>query len=218
MIKSLLGAVALAGAVCVAPNAAHAQMERVPDRPADEGDGPFETLVIKGATMIDGTGAPPEGPVDIIVQGNRITAIARGGGVDIQADRVIDANGMYVLPGFVDTHGHNGDPSKAPQPSYGFKLWLAHGVTSVRGVGFGFGQSDPSLDQKRRSTANTITAPRMFAYAVPGDVWPNGAVRTPQQGRAWVRWIAERGYDGIKFFNNEDPVENLAFFNNAISS
>ncbi|MDA0818849.1 MAG: amidohydrolase family protein [Proteobacteria bacterium] len=205
MLKSFFSAAALASAVIAFSAPAAAQMERVPDRPADEGEGPYDTLLIKGATMIDGTGAPPEGPVSILVEGNRIARILRGG-TNIPADRVIDANGMYILPGFVDTHGHNGDPSKAPQPSYGFKLWLAHGVTSVRGVGFGFGPDDPSLDQKRRSAANTITAPRLFAYTVPGDVWSNGAVRTPQQGREWVRWIANRGYDGIKFFNNEDPA------------
>ena len=205
MLKSFFSAAALASAVIAFSAPAAAQMERVPDRPAGEGEGPYDTLLIKGATMIDGTGAPPEGPVSILVEGNRIARILRGG-ADIPADRVIDASGMYILPGFVDTHGHNGDPSKAPQPSYGFKLWLTHGVTSVRGVGFGFGPDDPSLDQKRRSAANTITAPRLFAYTAPGDVWPNGAVGTPQQGREWVRWIANRGYDGIKFFNNEDPA------------
>nr|WP_234029688.1 amidohydrolase family protein [Erythrobacter sp. THAF29] len=185
--------------------AAQPAMEPVPQRPAGEGEGPFETLLIRGATMIDGTGAPPEGPVSIVIRGNRIDRILRGGG-DVPADRVIDASGMYVLPGFIDTHGHNGDPFKAPQPSYGFKLWLAHGVTSVRGVGFGWGPNDPSIDQKRRSEANTITAPRLFAYQVPGTVWAQGPVDSPEKGRAWVRWAKQRGYDGIKFFNNEPPA------------
>ncbi len=207
MMKKLLLACAAICAASAQPLWAQArpQMERVPDRPAGEGEGPFATLLIRGATLIDGTGAPPEGPVDIVVEGNRIARIVRGGNASVAVDRVIDAAGMYVLPGFVDVHGHNGDPDKAPQPSYGFKLWLAHGVTTVRGVGFGWGPNDPSIDQKLRSATNTITAPRLFAYAVPGDIWPEGAVDTPEKGRAWVRWIAARGYDGVKFFNHEPP-------------
>ena len=201
MFGKLIAAIAL---VLAAPTLAQTTMEPVPDRPANEGEGPFDTLLIKGATMIDGTGAPPEGPVSILVEGNRITRIMRGGG-DMPATRVIDATGMYVLPGFIDVHGHNGDPGKAPQPSYGFKLWLAHGVTSVRGVGFGFGPNDPASEQKQRSAANTITAPRLFAYTVPGAVGPFGAIDTPEKGREWVRWIDKAGYDGIKFFNSEPP-------------
>ena len=201
-------------ALLAAPALAQPQMERVPDRPAGEGEGPYQSLLIANATMIDGTGAPPEGPVSILVEGNRISRIMRGGG-DTMADRVIDARGMYVLPGFVDVHGHNGDPFKAPQPSYGFKLWLAHGVTSVRGVGFGGGPNDPSLDQKARSAANTITAPRLFAYTVPGDVWSGGRVDTPEKGREWTRWIKGRGYDGIKFFNMQDPATLAAILDEA---
>ena len=56
---------ALAAILAVIAVPALAQgMERVPDRPAGEGDGPYASLLIKGATMIDGSGAPPEGPVD----------------------------------------------------------------------------------------------------------------------------------------------------------
>ena len=50
-----------------------------PDRRANEGLGPFKTLAIRGAMLIDGTGAPPQGPVDVIVQGNRISAIRSAG-------------------------------------------------------------------------------------------------------------------------------------------
>ena len=196
---------------------AQAQMEPIPDRQAGEGEGPFPRLIVSGATLIDGTGAPPEGPVDIVIENNRITEIIRGGSADTVGNsaQVINAAGMYVMPGFVDVHGHNGDPDKAPQPSYGFRLWLAHGVTSVRGVGLGWGPDDTSLDQKRRSADNTIVAPRLFAYAVPGDVWPNGTVDTPAKGREWVRWIAARGYDGIKFFNNESPEVLAAILDEA---
>ena len=54
-----------------------AQMERVPDRPAGEGEGPFDRLLIRGATVIEGSGAPPAGPVDIVVEGNRIARKTR---------------------------------------------------------------------------------------------------------------------------------------------
>ena len=109
---------------------------------------------------------------------------------------------MYVLPGFVDTHGHNGDPAKAPNATYGYRLWLAHGVTTVRGVALYFGQNNMSLSDRQRSAANTIVAPRLFAYMALGDAWSGGEVITPDQARAWVRWAAAQGYDGVKLFND----------------
>ncbi|MXO89801.1 amidohydrolase family protein [Pontixanthobacter aquaemixtae] len=198
----------LAALLTITATAASAQaaMEPVPSRGADEGGGPFATLVIRGATMIDGTGAPPEGPVDIVVNGNRISAIARGGAsqeVINAATRVIDAQGMYILPGFVDVHGHNGDPSKAPQPSYGYKLWLAHGVTSVRGVPLHFGPG--ALSDEQRSASNTIVAPRLFPYGVFGTGNGQAYPTTPAEARAWVRWAKGAGFHGVKFFNNASP-------------
>ena len=186
-----------------------AQMASVPDRSAQEGEGPFDKLLIRGATVIEGTGAPPAGPIDILVEGNRIAALYPGGAPKDEArtvQRVIDAKGMYVLPGFVDTHGHNGDPAKAPQPSYGYKLWLAHGVTTVRGVSFYFGPGKPDLSDARRSAANTIVAPRLIPYAVFGDKWSGGNPDTPAKAREWVRWAKTQGYWGIKFFNTATPA------------
>lgn len=198
-VRNLIFAAILA----FAPVAASAQqMEQVPGRSADEGQGPFGSLIIAGATVIDGTGAPPVGPVDILVQDNRIAALyPRGAPEEVRAaaERIIDAGGMYALPGFIDTHGHNGDGIKAPQPSYGYKLWLAHGVTSVRGVSFYFGQG-PDLSDARRSASNTITAPRLIPYAVLGDKWDQGRIDSPAKARDWVRWAKAAGYAGVKLF------------------
>ncbi len=92
-----------------------------------EGDGPFDRLVIRGAIVIDGTGAPPRGPVDIVIEGNRIARIAGVGypGLPIDPSRrpspgthEIDAHGMYVLPGFVDLHLHTGGLPKTPRAEY----------------------------------------------------------------------------------------------------
>src|SRR5262245_10018260 len=51
-----------------------------------EGEGPFPKLIIRGATLIDGTGGPPRGPVDIVVEGNRITDIAGVGFPNVPID------------------------------------------------------------------------------------------------------------------------------------
>lgn len=199
-------------------------MEQVPARGPGEGMGPFRKLVVRGATLVDGSGAPPRGPVDIVIAGNRIESIRGAGtpGLPLAAgreprdfDREIDATGMYVLPGFIDTHGHNGDPEKAPNPSYGYKLWLAHGVTSVRGVSFYFGPNNRSLEDKRRSADNSIVAPRLFAYLALGDGWNGGAIDSPEKARAWVRWAAKAGYDGVKLFNSEPRAVTAAALDEA---
>ena len=51
------------------------QMPPTPNRGAGDGEGPFDRMVIRGVTVIDGTGAPPRGPMDIVVQNNRITDV-----------------------------------------------------------------------------------------------------------------------------------------------
>jgi N-acyl-D-aspartate/D-glutamate deacylase len=138
------------------------QMIPAPDRA--EGDGPYDRLIIRGATLIDGTGAPPIGPVDIVVEGNRIADVVMVGypGLEIQEDarpgdatHEIDAHGAYVMPGIIDTHTHTGGATKAPEAEYTYKLWLGHGITTVRGVPSG--RMEFSLAEKERSASNAST-------------------------------------------------------------
>ena len=90
-------------------------------------------LVLKGGTVVDGSGAPAF-EADVVVTGDRITAVGKHDGT---AGEVIDARGKIVTPGFVDVHTHLDaallwDPLGAPAS------W--HGITSVVvgncGVGF----------------------------------------------------------------------------------
>jgi imidazolonepropionase-like amidohydrolase len=168
-------------------------------------------LIIRGAIVIDGTGAPPAGPVDIVIEGNKITRIVGVGAPRLpideerrpkEATREIQAEGMYVLPGFVDVHVHCGGMPKTPEVEYVYKLWMAHGVTTVRGVSCG--PMDWDLNERERSANNAIVAPRIFAYHVPGSGkdWTGGSILTPEKGREWVRWAAtEKKIDGVKIFN-----------------
>ena len=114
-----------------------------PDRAPGEGLGPYRRLVIRGAIMIDGTGAPPAGPVDIVIEQDRIARIEGVGyarlpikeqGRPAKGDYEIDATGMYVLPGFINSHAHIADANQGkvgdvPPAEYVYKLWLGHGIT-----------------------------------------------------------------------------------------
>jgi imidazolonepropionase-like amidohydrolase len=202
---SLLGIVTLLSVSLATVTQAQASVRPGPARA--EGDGPFDRLILRGGILIDGTGAPARGPVDIVIERNRIARIANVGTPNVpinpagrpqNATRELDVNGMYILPGFVDLHLHTGDVPKAPEAEYVYKLWMAHGITSGRGVGFSE-NLDWALSEKARSSRNEITAPRMWVYHVPGDVWSyESAFRTADQAREWVRMAKGKGVDGLK--------------------
>jgi len=187
--------------------AAYGQLADAPV--VQEGEGPFSQLIIRGVNLIDGTGAPMKGPVDIVIENNVIKDIRVVGypGVEINPKRrpqlkeggyELDAEGMYALPGFVDMHGHIGGTSQGADAEYVFKLWLAHGITTIRDPSCGNGL-EWVLRHKELSLQNKITAPRIQAYTVFGQ-GAEEAITTPEQARAWVRQNADNGADGIKFF------------------
>ncbi|RDY61006.1 amidohydrolase family protein [Flagellimonas nanhaiensis] len=179
-------------------------------------EGPFPQLIIRGVTLINGNGAPPRGPVDIVVEKNKIVDIKVVGYPGVAIDeskrpqlkpggKELDCSGMYLLPGFVDMHTHIGGKSQGADYDYVFKLWMAHGVTTIREVG-GPGV-DWSIDLKEKSNNNSIIAPRIFTHTVFGQGSKN-TISTPEMAREWVRENAKNGADGIKFFGA--PPEIMA--------
>jgi hypothetical protein len=201
-------------------------MQKAP--PRAEGDGPFPHLILRGAILIDGTGAPPVGPVDIVIEKNRITRIVNVGfpGVPLAdkipasnsyrpkaepGDKELDVTGMYVLPGFIDAHTHIG-PVHSTGAEYIFKLWLGHGITTIREV-WGENGVDWTLDQRDKSVRNEITAPRIKAYIAFGMDLKTGDLSpptTPEAARNWVDSLADRGADGIKFIGAPPDVFQAA--------
>jgi len=185
-------------------------------------EGPFNQMIIRGAILINGNGAPPIGPVDITIENDKITGIDVVGypGVPISKSKrpklknggkEIDASGMYVLPGFIDMHGHIGGDAQGADWDYVFKLWLAHGITTVRepsGRGV-----DYAVDLKKRSAKNEIVAPRILAYTGFGQ-GSKKPISTPEQAREWVRQNAKNGADGIKFFGAEPQIMAAALDEN----
>lgn len=174
-----------------------------------DGEGPFDRLILRGGILINGEGAPPQGPVDIIIKGNKILSVRSVGapGVPINErrrpkanpnDKVVDISGHYVLPGFIDMHGHIAGSVDGLPSEYPFKLWLGHGITTVREPG-SFNGLDWTLKHQKLSDKNEITAPRIIPYIGFNMDW-NKRISTPQETRKWVRHVAKKGAKGIKFF------------------
>lgn len=90
-------------------------------------------LIIKGGTLVDGTGAPGR-TADVAIDGGRIAAVGR---ITAGARRTLDADGLLVTPGWVDTHTHY-DGQAIWDPLLTPSGW--HGVTTAImgncGVGF----------------------------------------------------------------------------------
>ncbi len=188
----------------------------------DSSEGPFNQLIILGVTLINGDGSPPRGPIDIVVEDNKIKRIQVVGypGVEIKdsgrpqlepGGKELDASGMYILPGFIDMHGHIGGKAQGANPDYVFKLWMAHGITTVRQPS---GRSaEEVLDLKQKSENHDIVAPRIFGYTGFGSGEKN-PISTPEEAREWVRKNAKKGADGIKFFGAEPEIMAAALDEN----
>jgi imidazolonepropionase len=174
-------------------------------------------MVIRGGILIDGTGAPPMGPVDIAIEGGEIVEVRTVGfpGIPIgnnrpaAGDHEIDAEGMYVLPGFVDAHAHIGFPQQGRQGSvapadYLYKLWLAHGVTTIREVGSMNGL-EWTIEQQRQAATAEIGAPDIEPYAL--FPLPEYFNLNAKEGRDWANSVAAAGASGIKFLGcNPDTM------------
>ncbi|MFN2397988.1 MAG: amidohydrolase family protein [Gemmatimonadaceae bacterium] len=170
----------------------------------------YSRLLIRNAMVIDGTGNPARGPMDIVVEDSTIASVrpARPGdefglrqadSSRVQfaggaSDRVIDATGMYVMPGIIDMHGHiqfsrNGE---AMPKDYVYKLWLAHGITTIREPGSGEG-IDTTVNHARLSAENRISAPTIVPYAM-------AQADSPAAMRDTLRRLKRKGARGLKVF------------------
>jgi imidazolonepropionase-like amidohydrolase len=196
---------------------AWAEPAKAPDR--DRGEGPFSRLILRGVIVVNGEGAPPIGPMDVVIEGNRIASIDNVGypGVPIEedrrpvprdGDRVMDLEGHYLLPGFIDLHAHFGGDEQGVPAEYAAKLWLAHGITTIREPGSGNGL-EWVLDHQRRSERNLIAAPRIVPYVFFGQGSDKPFIE-PEEARAWVREVARRGAQGVKFFGAPPEIMRAA--------
>ena len=185
----------------------NAQTPTVPDS-AIQMSAQYGRLVIKSANLIDGTGAPMRGPVDIEISGNKIVNISpstlSGRSSASGADRIIDAQGKYVIPGLIDVHMHFRGLPKA----YVYRLYLANGITSVRNVDGSLDDRtevpDRLLAEKKLIHDGREVAPKLWVYPF---LPPN--IKAAEQVPALVKHWHDLGVDGIKLANSAAEYSDL---------
>lgn len=160
-----------------------------------------QPLVIEGGTLIDGTGGPVLQDAVIVMEGNRIRSVGKKGSVTIPAGaKVVQGDGLTILPGLIDCHIHELD--------FFPPLFPYFGVTTV------FDIANPtqwSLAQREAFKEGKIKGPRMFVSGIvldgplrPGTVNKRDDylihLNTPDEARAKVRELIGDGVDLIKVY------------------
>jgi imidazolonepropionase-like amidohydrolase len=152
------------------------------------------SVAIVGATLIDGRGGAPLLDSVVVIRGDRIVAVGKRNAIAIPPGaEVIDAKGLTLLPGLIDSHFHiDGDD---PLPA----LYLKHGITSVRDPG----QWTEAYDVARKGPA---PIPRLFLCGPhldsPPPAYPTDSyvVRDAEETRNAVNRFADEGASGIKVY------------------
>jgi len=168
-------------------------------------------IAITGATVVDGTGAPPR-KATVVIDGGKIVATGAGLAVPPGA-RVIDATGQTLTPGLFDLHTHL--PYSAVSGLTGdwpkiLKAYLVCGVTSVAD----FGTYPETFEPMRRLIREgVVEGPRIHLAARMTTPAGHGAeggrgdffsleVITPAQARAAVAKLLAYQPDAIKVFTD----------------
>jgi imidazolonepropionase-like amidohydrolase len=155
-------------------------------------------IVLDGARIIDGTGAPPVERGRVVIEGDRIVAVGPTDTVPVPADAErVDLAGRTVTPGLIDLHFHIGDDPKLALRQ------LSHGVTAFREPG----QWEEKFEGLRKTiAADGLPGPRIFTAGPhidgEGPAYPADSVVARDATEA--RWLAERsiaqGASAIKIY------------------
>jgi N-acyl-D-aspartate/D-glutamate deacylase len=165
-------------------------------------------LVIKGGTVIDGTGAPRV-RADVAIDGGRVVAI----GPDLTGDWVLDADGHVVAPGFVDIHTHYDaqvfwDPQLTPS--------CFHGVTTVvaGNCGFSIAPTRPEhVDLLARTLENVEDMnAEALRVGVPWDRFSTFPeyLRAVQRNGLALNYTAYLGHTALRLFTMGDEAYERA--------
>lgn len=153
-------------------------------------------LAVTHVNVIDGADSTPRRDQTVVIRGNRIVAVAPSRSVRVPAGaRVVNGQGMVLLPGFWDMHVHTTMPGGRAV----LALYVANGVTGVRDMA---GDWTTLQTWREEIASGRLVGPRIVAsgpYLEGGDVpIPHILTRTPEEGRAGVDSLIRLGVDFVK--------------------
>jgi imidazolonepropionase-like amidohydrolase len=152
-----------------------------------------QTTVLTHATLIDGSGGPPQRDVTIVMEEGRIREIGSGLAAPPSAS-VVDLTGKFVVPGIINAHGHVGPPARDPQ----LRQYALYGVTTTTSMYF---DQDDIAEFKARQRSGDLRGARIltvkYRFMSPPFI-PGSEVKTPEEARAKVDEIVGKGADFVK--------------------
>jgi imidazolonepropionase-like amidohydrolase len=171
-----------------------------------------QTLTITHATVVDVSNGTLLRDTTVVVDGNRIASVGPSSHARASRGQVIDAAGMYMIPGLWDmhTHAYFDWPSEFGN-DFVLPLFIANGVTGIRDMG---SDLDAVLHARSEVAAHRLLGPRMIVSGPMLD-GPKAqykaavAISTPDDGRKAVEMLKSRGVDFIKI---QSGVPRDAYF------
>jgi len=155
-----------------------------------------QTTILVNATLIDGTGSPPQPNVAITIERGRIVDIAptpRGPSViaTMAGTQIVDLTGKFVVPGIINGHGHVGPAPRDAQ----LRQYALYGITTTTSMA-----SDPDdvADFKVTQRAGHLRGSRLLTCKYRFTSMPDAQYRTIPEARAKVDENAKLGADIIK--------------------
>jgi hypothetical protein len=121
---------------------------------------PEGSTLIRAGSLWDGISPNLRYDVDIFVQGNRIAWVRpHQDGAQTQATRYIDASGLTVMPGLIETHIHPLTLYQGAQVGQWLPLMLSYGLTTGQSVG---GPLHQSIELRESLESGNLVGPRLF--------------------------------------------------------
>lgn len=132
-----------------------------------------QTIVLRGATVITGTGSAPISAAVIVIEGDTIRAVGGAATPRPAGATVIDLSGKYIIPGLIESHAH--------YEEWMGELLLNYGVTTAMGIGGNLG------DAKKATHRPGARSPRIYDTA--GDPRINASMNEAQVRDGIRRWL-----------------------------